>query len=374
MNENSQEGKTRHKFEDQSEIKNILNSEINFNNNFHSNKVLTKQENKMNLSEKALNSKSSKIIKNNFSNNYNNNDNNDPREINTKNPKNNIKFSDPQINSHLKMFGNQATSKFKSANNPKLVKTGTNGILFFAEKNEAPNERNVEEHNLNGISDSHQKLYENANTNNLKLNNYLDNNIKQNDNNLDNFKFNDSNLNKFMDKNNDLNSNFKKQESKLGIENKAKVIPANENPPINMKRSVKKIISEMLDKNITALIMSIATIYALILSDLNIIFFSPDVDIIFSILSGIVFILILVEFVLSTSTKEDNNGTFFFWLDLLSILSMILNIDWIIYPFLEFFSETTSTDSAFTNIGLQKVMRNLSGVVRLTRYFKELTD
>jgi cytochrome bd-type quinol oxidase subunit 2 len=186
---------------------------------------------------------------------------------------------------------------------------------------------------------------------------------------LNNNKINFENKkNAQFQKNSNLNNNNLAKNENM-VEDKSKANPTIEITPVNTQKTIKKKISEFLDKNITALIMSLATIYALILSDLNVILFSPDVDIIFNILSGFVFILFLVEFVLSTSTKEDYNGTFFFWLDLLSILSMILNIDWIIYPFLEFFSEVTSSDSSISNLGLQKVVRNLSGVVRLTRYF-----
>jgi len=133
------------------------------------------------------------------------------------------------------------------------------------------------------------------------------------------------------------------------------------------KMSIKQFIVESLDKNITALVMSIATIYALILSDLNIIFFTPDVDIVFSILSGLVFLLFILEFVLSSTLKKDYNATFFFYLDLICILSMMLNIDWIIYPSLEFFYKLSTDDSSKNGFGLQKFMRNLSGALRLTR-------
>lgn len=363
MNEKFQEENSNQKIQEQSEIKNILNSEINFINNFHSNDNLGKQENLHNLPENAFNLKSRNLI--------NNTDNNNLNEINTNRTNTKNKVLDSQITRHSKAIGNRRNSKLKSPNNHKLVRTRTSGIMYLDEKRETQRDRrNAEDHKINTISESQQKLYENVNTNNLNLNNYLDNNKNNkniNNNDVNNNNFNNINLNRFDDKNNNLNSNIKRSETKFGIENKTKVIPVNENPPVTKKKSIKIIISEMLDKNITALVMSIATIYALILSDLNVIFFSPDVDTLFNILSGVVFFMFLIEFVLSITTKEDYNWTFFFWLDLLSIFSMILNIDWIIYPFLEFFSESTSSES-MGSVGLQKVVRNLSGVVRLTRY------
>ncbi len=134
--------------------------------------------------------------------------------------------------------------------------------------------------------------------------------------------------------------------------------------------SIKKLISDLLDKNITVLIMSLATIYALIFCDFNVIFFDNDVDVIFSILSGIVFTLFLLEFILSVITKKDYNFNFFFWFDLFSIFSMVINIDWIIFPFLGFISDLTLNESSFTNnkAELQKLMENISEVVRHTRF------
>lgn len=131
--------------------------------------------------------------------------------------------------------------------------------------------------------------------------------------------------------------------------------------------TLKKKLSELLDRNTTALVMTIATIYALIFSDINVIFLTPDADIFFNILSVFVFCLFLIEFVLSIFVKDEYTNSFFFWLDLFSILSMLLNIDWIIYPFIEIFTNWRSDDSSITNLSFQKAMRNLSSAIKITR-------
>ena len=106
--------------------------------------------------------------------------------------------------------------------------------------------------------------------------------------------------------------------------------------------------------------------YALILSDFNKIFFPPNIDIIFSILSTGVFFLFLFEFILLLIVKKEYSCSFIFWLDLASIFSMLINIDWLVYPCLALFSNISSTDGII-NKNFQSVIKNLSGVVKTTR-------
>jgi len=389
MNGNFQAEKPKLKGLDQveTEVKNISNSDNNQNDNFHlkKNRSTSKNENQiinLNLMEN----------KNDLSNPQNRNANN---KNNFKENVNENTINEASNSPNEIIIGNKLA--LKPNNNPKIIRTRSRGIMSFGEKEKSSNEelKASDGFNLNSVSESKQKLYEGDvnNTNNLNLNDFIMDINKNNKNskNTQNINFPPNYEKEFIDNNNNentqpknnLNDNIKRKNSNIrnsrtlvaqnkngGVENKAEAIRNTDNASFVSKNvSLKKTISDLLDKNITALIMTIATIYALILSDLNIIFFSQDVDIIFNILSGVVFILFLAEFILSTTTKEDYNGTFFFWLDLFSILSMILNIDWIIYPFLELISQSTNSDTSVSNIGLQKVVRNLGGVVKLTRYF-----
>lgn len=179
------------------------------------------------------------------------------------------------------------------------------------------------------------------------------------------FKFKSSGI--FSEKE---NNHFSKSKSKIeknsNSKNYFKKNPTLKNENQKFKKSLKDKIRNILDHKITAIILTLATLYALILSDFNIIFFSPNIDIIFSILSTGVFFLFLFEFILLLIVKKEYSCSFIFWLDLASIFSMLINIDWLVYPCLELFLNITSSDG-IRNKNFQSVIRNLSGVVKATR-------
>jgi hypothetical protein len=103
------------------------------------------------------------------------------------------------------------------------------------------------------------------------------------------------------------------------------------------KKDLKKSISNVLDSNIELLIMAIFTSFALFGSDLKVIFLRPNDDDIFNGIYLFVLILFLVEFLCNWYVKPSYVSTFFFWLDLMSIMSMFLEIDWILNPLVEEF-------------------------------------
>lgn len=382
-NETDSENCNHKKNDSHQQINNSINEQDRNDNEI----VLKNKDNFQ--SKNNLFEKNNPIQNNNiFNNNYSSKEINECEIIES----NSVFDKNPELQRNQNGFVN--LRKFKTAYKPNLLRTKKSGIISLDDKADYQYDRIAEESKLNSISESQQKLNENnINTNNLNFinNNFLDgNNNHNNYNNLninhnkykynnfiDNYyNYNDKknkSLNKFANNKNNLNlPNQINAEKDANMSNKItgstqKIKQDNEVTVTDKKKSIKKTISEFLDKNITALIMTIATIYALVLSDLNVIFFSPDVDIFFNILSGIVFMLFLIEFVLSVTTKDDYNGTFFFWLDLLSIFSMVLNIDWIIYPLLESFSDSPSSDTSLSSLSIQKMVKNLSGVVKLTR-------
>ena len=131
------------------------------------------------------------------------------------------------------------------------------------------------------------------------------------------------------------------------------------------KNSFKQKIKDALDNKKTLMVMTIASVYALILSDLNIIFFSKGaIDIIFTIISTIVFFLFLIEFILSSIVKDNYNLTFFFWMDLFSMLSMLINIEWIVSATINLIF---GKFMIFTSPSMYRLMKSLSGAVRTSR-------
>jgi hypothetical protein len=66
---------------------------------------------------------------------------------------------------------------------------------------------------------------------------------------------------------------------------------------------------------------------------------NPDYDAIFNGFFFFVMFLFFVEFSASIWVKPNYFRSFFFWLDLFASLSMVLEIDWILYPIVEFVIE-----------------------------------
>lgn len=75
--------------------------------------------------------------------------------------------------------------------------------------------------------------------------------------------------------------------------------------------------------------MTIVTIYALFGDDIRLAFFTKEADDVFFAMTFVSMILFFVELVLSSIAKEDYFNSFYFWLDLVSTISLITDIGWI---------------------------------------------
>lgn len=73
--------------------------------------------------------------------------------------------------------------------------------------------------------------------------------------------------------------------------------------------------------------MTIVTIYALVGEDVKIIATSKRHDIYFMFITGAAFILFFIEIVVTVIGKEEYLNSFFFWLDFVSTLSLITDIE-----------------------------------------------
>jgi hypothetical protein len=75
------------------------------------------------------------------------------------------------------------------------------------------------------------------------------------------------------------------------------------------------------------MIMLIVTIYALIGDDIRILSFNKDHDSVFLLLNVVSFSLFMIELIFSSIGVKNYFGSFFFWLDLLSTLSIVTDIE-----------------------------------------------
>lgn len=84
--------------------------------------------------------------------------------------------------------------------------------------------------------------------------------------------------------------------------------------------------------------MTIVTFYALFGDDLRFLFLTKEVDDIFNGLTCGSMALFLIEIMIMSYAKLDYRFSFYFWLDLVSTLSMITDVGWVTAWVLDFYS------------------------------------
>jgi hypothetical protein len=84
-----------------------------------------------------------------------------------------------------------------------------------------------------------------------------------------------------------------------------------------------------LDHTAVVVYMTMITVYALYFDDLRILLLPKTVDDIFNGITLIVMISFTLEIVLASYAKPDYRFSFFFWLDIVSTVSMIPDVGWI---------------------------------------------
>jgi hypothetical protein len=101
----------------------------------------------------------------------------------------------------------------------------------------------------------------------------------------------------------------------------------------------KVFIELILENNFYITFMSVVTIYSLFGNNIKIAFVDPSHDVIFNSLSSLTICLFLIEIILSCFANLDYPWSFFFWLDIISTLSLCLEIDWVAMPLLSMLSD-----------------------------------
>jgi hypothetical protein len=73
--------------------------------------------------------------------------------------------------------------------------------------------------------------------------------------------------------------------------------------------------------------MLLVTVYALCGEDLKLLFFPPEDDLVFMWLNVVALIIFSVELVLTAYAKKDYFGSLIFWLDIISTISILTDIE-----------------------------------------------
>ena len=143
-------------------------------------------------------------------------------------------------------------------------------------------------------------------------------------------------------------------------------------------KGVKKenFIRNLLDNNFTVGLMSIATIYVLFANDIKFMFMPISADWHINLFYVVCLCLFVIEIILLMIAKGNYIFSFFFWMDVISTLSIIFDIDWIFYPILESFVNLSSNDANSSEVNddnSQSILKNSvssSKVIRVVRIIR----
>lgn len=121
------------------------------------------------------------------------------------------------------------------------------------------------------------------------------------------------------------------KKSNLNTKSKSKIVPTEGiseiSPPCEV--SCKSKTSAFLDSNLTSILMSLITVYALFGDDIRNLSTRPSADPVFYSFTTIAMFFFILELLLSSFAKVDYLWSFYFWLDLVGTLSLIPDIGWL---------------------------------------------
>jgi len=92
-------------------------------------------------------------------------------------------------------------------------------------------------------------------------------------------------------------------------------------------------VARIVDNKYVVAFMTAITIYALFFDDIRILLFPKEADNFFFAATLIGIILFTAEIVATSYSKDDYINSFFFWLDIISTVSMIPDCGWIWDPY-----------------------------------------
>jgi hypothetical protein len=96
---------------------------------------------------------------------------------------------------------------------------------------------------------------------------------------------------------------------------------------------IKKICITIIDSNIFVGFMTLCTIFALFLNDIQAAFLHKNTDEIMDDIQTVLLFIFGVEIIMTVIARKGYTNSFFFWLDIIATASFIQDIDWIINGF-----------------------------------------
>ena len=130
----------------------------------------------------------------------------------------------------------------------------------------------------------------------------------------------------------------------------------------------KKKITKFLDSTPVLIVMSIFTIYCLFMSDIQSACIRIEFDFTSNVIQCILLAIFAIEWVLNIIAKKDYIWSFFFWLDLISTISLIQDIDWIMNPLLGYSSNRANANRS--SVQAAKAVSKVSSASRATRVLR----
>lgn len=88
-------------------------------------------------------------------------------------------------------------------------------------------------------------------------------------------------------------------------------------------------LEKLLDSYFFQIVITLMILYALFGTDFKFLSFSIENDVGFDIITIIAFVLFKMEIILSIFVKKDYLFSFFFWLDIISTMTLVLDLSWV---------------------------------------------
>jgi hypothetical protein len=95
------------------------------------------------------------------------------------------------------------------------------------------------------------------------------------------------------------------------------------------KNPTVEILDKILNSRVMQTLVNVFTIYALFGDDIKVAALPKSADLAFNILNLMALVIFTAEILISCKTRKDYFLSFFFWLDVLSTLSLVLDLTWV---------------------------------------------
>lgn len=134
----------------------------------------------------------------------------------------------------------------------------------------------------------------------------------------------------------------------------------------------EKKISRVINSNYFVMLMMVITLIVLFIPDISNSFFSASIDQPVDVFQTICFIVFLLEILANVIVFPEYLFSFFFWLDLFSTLSLILDVDYLMTPLFNSFGDNIDMSSKKTTLSISKATSagRVTKVLRIVRIIR----